>query len=529
MKKPAIILLGALLLLGAILRVYRFGYGLPGFYVPDAQVVSESMDLGNALLERDLSFFREPHKYPLFLPDLILLAHGLFFLGFDSVREFTKYIALHQEVSFLIARFIAVAAGVLIILLSFLTARLLGRRNNFSRPQLAGLFAAFLTATSLLLTQFSRQERPHIVAGFWLLATYFFYLRFGEKDSWPRLMLLVLAAGFAAGTLQNGLLAVFFPILAAIDYWRKRHGRKKIVIGAALLAALLFLFYPALFFGRAFDLTLSGGGHQIASFHGRGFARIIYNLAVYDPVILLSAVLGIFLRQGRGLLAGFMALYFFVFGLHDMSPARFAIPLVIFGAVLGGLGAACLLERKKRAAVAAALALLVFPAVQAGRLTYLLSRPDTRDIFSVWVLQNVRRSDGLLINNSILALPPARAAIKLEQELGAVPDRRELLLLSLSDQEYPKDAQNYLRAWKFEIGDYEKFLKESRVKYVAVSSENGFISSIDGLARYAQSNLKLAASIPGHSAFPADFQNPLREIWRIKNLGPEIRIYEVLP
>ena len=136
-----------LIISGFFLRFYEFRWGLPGFYVSDTQIISEAADMGNALLQKNWDFFAEPVKYPFIIPYLLLFANGVFFvLGmiggiFSSVADFSKFISLHQEIPFLIARFFSILAGTAIIPLAFFTARLMAKRFGSAKPDSAAVIS----------------------------------------------------------------------------------------------------------------------------------------------------------------------------------------------------------------------------------------------------------------------------------------------------------------------------------------------------------------------------------------------------
>jgi hypothetical protein len=569
MNRKIILTLLGIVALGIVVRVMKFDYGLPGFFVPDTQTISEAMDIGNAVTSKDWSLFSVPQKYPLITPYLILFLHGIAFaagkvLGlFSDISSFLRYIALNQEYSFLLARGLSVLAGTSIIFLSFVCAKLLAQRFRAGNPNLTGLIAATLSSFSLLLVHFSIFERPHILMGAATLLSYYCYLKFLESSSVKYTVFLTIAVGLAAGTLQSGMLALIFLLAAAWHLIKNRAGNlRKIVLALMFLLLIFFLSYPALFLSPlqatttgegGFDITFSGGLHESSPFEGQGYAKIIYNLFVYDPVILVLAVisLGFLVWKGRlkefwkadqGALLSYVFLFIIIFGLRNDHPPRFDIPLLIFLIIFSSVIIPAIAElikgrtRGLKTAIFSVLFYLVLlaPIIQVFRLTYLMQQPDTRELVSQYVLHELPQNAVLIENNALLTIPPTKDSLAVYNKFSQTIDRREKLLLSLSDQEYPKNARTYLKSWKLPQNNYPELVKETQASYLIISHDQAFYGASDALTEYAEDNFMLQKKFSpfedeqqkSYSVFPADFHNPLYELWSQKNLGPEIRVYQ---
>ena len=550
MKKHLLLLL-ILVITGFYLRFYNFNYGLPGFYMSDTQTISETMDMGNALLQGNWSFFAEPVKYPLIIPYLLLFANGIIFgiAGLD-------FFALHQEIPFFIARFFSILAGTAIIPLAFFTARLLAKRFGSAKPELAAVISAFFAAFSLLVFQFSRMERPHIILGFFTLLSYFLYLRFAELPSKKNGLWLGIAVGLAAGTLQSGVLAVLFLILPLVflfvrkkkpsDYW-------PVCCGLLIAAMIFFLSYPYLFLspsealnlGSRFDPTFSGSRHDVSPFSGQGFYEIFRNFLVYDPAIFILMIISVillgsarkrfvnFLRADALGIFSYSISFLLIFGLYNATFARFLIPLILFIIILSGVAISEFIMRSRIGVIILSLLCLI-SLTQVMRMTFLLILPDTRDSATRWVKENLARENTILIDTQNIANPIAKEAISRSRQLGGPVTRRDQLLLSLPDKDYPKDARNILRSWQLEIPDYEKFAEENDITHIVVSDGRGFRSSSNSLFAFAEKNFELREVFSPFrkrsnlvsSDFPDELSNPIIDLWGINRMGPEIRIYE---
>jgi hypothetical protein len=565
-KKNKVLMIFILIVVfGSALRLYKLHYGIAGSYVADTQTVSEAMDIGNSLAKGDLAVFAKPVKYPFVLPYLILFLHGVYFIGgriigaFHSTSDFFKFIALNQGFSFLIARLISIASGIGAIILSFFIAKTLAERMKLAKPQIAAIVSAFFVSFSLLLLQFSRIERPHAVAGFFIILSYFFYLKFIGRPTLKNGILLGVGVGLAVGTLQSGILTGIFLLLPLIQYvFRKRKEYRNIWGGFVGAAVIFFLSYPFLILsfkkalglsGGKFDISFSGASHNVFAFTGKGFFEILHDIVFYEPALLVLFLMGfivlIFKKKLREFLKGdnfgfigFSALFIIIFGFYDLTLPRYTIPLVIMMAVWAGPLAIGLLEQFTTKLWKILLGVIIclaglFYLVQDFRMMYLLKFSDTREEATSWLRQNASATDSIIEAQNIISLTPTKNSILDNKKLGVNLGRRDELLLSLSDKDYPSDAKNILRGWDLKVQDYFKFIKQNRIKYIVVSDEGGFRDFNDPLFLFARNNLKLKMIFspfikPNNSlfsTFPGDFHNPLKELWGIKQMGPEVRIY----
>ena len=564
MKKSFLpyLLLSIFIIIGFYSRLYKFNYGLPGFYVSDTQTISEAMDMGNALLQRNWNFFAEPAKYPLVTPYLFLFANGIVFgiaSVLSSLADVLRFLALHQETPFLIARFLSILAGTAIIPLAFFTARLLAKRFGSAKPEFAAVISAFFATFSLLLFQFSRMERAHIFLGFFTLLSYFLYLRFIERPSKKNGLWLGMAVGLAAGTLQNGVLTALFLILplAFFLFEKRKFSDCRPICYAFLSAAVLFfLSYPYLFLspsetlglGSGFDISFSGSQHNAESFSGQGFYAIVRNFSVYDPAIFILMIISIiflcsakrrfvnFLKADALGISAYSISFLLLFGLYSVTTPRFIVTLVLLMIILSGVAVSEFVLRSRLGIIIFSL-LCLFAFAQVLQMTLLLRSPDTRDLATQWVRKYLTEKDIILIDNQNIAAPITKESILRGVELGSPLTRRDQLLLSLVDEDYPKDARNILRGWQFNIseyGEYGEFIKENNITHIIVSDNKGFRSASNSLSAFAMENFELKEVFSPFrrqsdllsSDFPDEFSNPIIDLWGIARMGPEVRIYE---
>src|SRR5204863_8164078 len=120
-------------------------HGWPRNYIPDTTVVRAALSIGagaNPFAGDPL-----PTQYPYFLPYLLTVIYGIFFVAglvagaFADLRAFEQYAFANPEVFFLIASWVVAAFGcVQVLLVALVTRRLLG--------DAAAVMAALFSATS---------------------------------------------------------------------------------------------------------------------------------------------------------------------------------------------------------------------------------------------------------------------------------------------------------------------------------------------------------------------------------------------
>ena len=299
-------------------------------------------------------------------------------------------------------------------------------------------------------------------------------------------------------------------------------------------------------FGVNFDITLSNSGYNVSSFDGRGFYVIFQKFLSYDPAIFTLTVISlIFLFSARRRLASFFkadafgipaygTIFLSVFGLFNATSGRFLIPLILLLVVLSGAVASRLIELRRRLGVVFLSLLCLFSFIQTLRMAYLIGLPDTRDLATQWVKEHLTDKDIVLIDAQNIANPATKEAINYGRQLGSPITRRDQLLLSLPDKDYPKDARNILRSWQLKIPDYDKFAEESGITHVIVSDSGGFRDVSNSLFVFVRENFKLKEVFSPfrkqydsvYSNFPDELSNPIIDLWGIVRMGPEVRIYE---
>ena len=404
------------------LRFVGIDHGLPHRTEPDvfvvAQVEMEEPGFLEGARADDLELSREANSaYPHLMADLLASLPRA-----DAEALRTRGEALNRAgLAFERARGLAACSGALLVLATYVLARRFLDRGP-------SLFAAALIATSLLSFNFSQQARPHMLVAAFATLALTAALRTRADNTLGNRLLACLAVVGAAGSLQSGVLCALPLSVSQVlledggaasprrsgRRWRRAAG----LCACALLPAVL-LFYPVFDPDRTVPLEQSpvvvDHLSDPSSYDGGGFARLLRDVAAYDPALLgLGAAGGLWLL-GRALfprgrptratsrsrdawvVASFALPYLLVFGLYRHSTARYAIPLLPIVALLAAAGFSSALAgiRRRREVVLAACLALSLPGAACLRLALLRRAPDTSRAAASWLEEHASPTDSI--------------------------------------------------------------------------------------------------------------------------------------
>lgn len=413
--------LAALVAAALGLRLRGLDFGLPHVTYRDGMVLYtqvKEMRTGDVSL-RDAEFWG---YYPQVTARVATLFPDDSFEPQTRALDLEATLARHSR-SWIVAR----RASVLLSLLAVLGSYWVARCFMGTRP---ALFAAALTATSLLHVSFSQQEKPHgPVSGTVALAVAAALLLRRRPSAWTWAV-ATLAAALAACTLQSGAFALGSAgvVVVALLVGRgrsteeRRADRRLVAFGVVatlvVLAAAVRFFYPFHFIERHVevdhgpDKSLDLAGHPVflSGFDFTGGATVLSTLWHYDPTLLLLMSLGlgmvVFDRFRKGVASpperrldllvvlGFVAPYLLVLCAYNAKVVfeRFTMPLLPFYAVFAAWAGARLVARvpSRTARVGLACAALAFPAAAAWKLTAVRAAPDASSQVAHWIRDNVQ-------------------------------------------------------------------------------------------------------------------------------------------
>jgi hypothetical protein len=421
-------LLGALVALGAGVRLWSLGFGLPHTQArPDETYI---MGVTLAFLRGD----RPPaaYDYPWLYPALLAVAYlGYFLWGwaagmFASVSELVASWPTHWEPFFLINRGVSAAFGAATVAVVFR----IGRR---AWGDASGLVAALFMALAYLHVLNSHFGTTDVTMTFFVMLAVALLLE-ADLTNQPRLLVWAgIWGGLAAATKYNAVV-LGAPMLATLvlHALAQPEGRARAVLMRGALAlggpfvAIVILAMPFLFFdferfqsaigmlthsmsvGFGPDLGLSRGWlhHlELSLRHGLGIPLLVAGL--------LGAV-AIAAREPRKatVLLSFPVLYYALAGASRNQFFRYALPVVPFlcltAARTTDLAAAAMARRLapgRRAAglgiVAVLAAGIVAPsAASVWQSDRILGQVDNRVVIARWFAKNVPPGSSVLQSGS---------------------------------------------------------------------------------------------------------------------------------
>ncbi len=441
----------ALLLLSLGARFAGIDYGLPHHGEADAYLVkqAESMMRGG-LGNRQFAGW----KYPHLVGSILALAHPepIERLGPNATQAEHEQLAtrLRLRGRMVVAAISSVAAPATY----FVAARFLSARFAF----LAGL----LVASSLLHICFSTQARPHGVISTFTTLALLASIRWREKPSLGRALVLGLSVAASVSTLHSGAAALAPMGAALLGLLRSAVPKGRVLLGS-LLALTIVGVSAGWFYTRAEDgygldpertpgaiaersgglgdkeldkvaktgrgteatfvgervIHFSGHAVSLSRFNGDGFTVAFETLRDYDPALLVfSAIglLGLLAAGGRRKLRGPSAVWitlaygvptFLVFGIYQFSMDRFYLALTPVTCMLAAFGASWLWERKISRVVTGAfisigVASMATAAVLAAQLRI---APDTYTLAAEAIEELSADTDPLIYTAEIVGLP----------------------------------------------------------------------------------------------------------------------------
>lgn len=388
---------GLLFFLPLALRILPIRHGLPRNYVPDTHMVRQALAMAR---DHDLAPRAGQYSfYPNFLPYLLLPCYAAEYAvgksegSWKSAKEFGDHLLDHPEDAELFARILVAIFGALTPLVVYRTARAAGLGRG-------AWVSAWLAGTALLSVQLSVQERPWVPMTFFMVLACWPAAHYARDGGTRHLLLSGAAAALSAACHQGGLLALAIPGLAWLlgpVGWRSgdllRRFRQGSACVALFLALALALGYPHFLRYGFHAAKVAGGAQEVAKEGGiqvgglsivfdvrwSSAARLARAIVGYDAAIVLLGLgglaLGLARRELRAALV-FALLWSAFFMTNRSDHVRYLLPPVMLLCWPAGILGERLLESGGGRALLAAL--LALPLVQAARLDWVLSRPDTR-------------------------------------------------------------------------------------------------------------------------------------------------------
>ncbi len=434
-------------ILGACLRFYDIDFGLPANYHPDEVPKYNAIERMRHFGDFNPRYFLHP----------TLLLYSAYFFNF-LLRFFTNLEIPWMDTLILAGRMMSATAGSLSILLTALIARRLF--NNY-----AAVISAFLIAVFPLHVTCSRYLKEDALLVFFILLAVYLVIRSVQENRAGGLLLAGLVAGFSASVKYTGLVSIMILVAAPFLKSERLVPDKEFLkwtVRAIFVLPLGFLLaspYTLLDLGKFlqdfnYERSHMATGHdglitagsQIWTYH---LARSLW--AGMEPVALAFGVIGLgyLLYQNKikywYIIALFLLYYIpaeYVKAKPAPQPERYVVPCLPFLAIAIGVLISELTINARRFTNKILLGILMllvvsFPAVRSWQLARDL-KPDTRDLMSQWVDQNIPAGSKILID-----LPAYQAPIAPDKfQVSALT--RNLILEELSPESLRKSGGDYL-------------------------------------------------------------------------------------
>lgn len=533
----------ALMLFAALaLRVLGIGYGLPLAVVSDETPFTfaalKMLQLKTVIPALYPEAFQSILPYPPYLSYVLLLPFALilgvqYLLWQGSAELFQAQLVSDLSVFFLTARFFNVVLGALSVFFVYRIAQTLFRTDIAARA------AAFLLATSVLHVALSMVGRNWIPVSFIFVALFYVLTR-----SWSLRRRYLSAFALAGLGMGISSLSAFFCVFIGLYYVLFDARTLKGVIRdvpTLLAGGLLFLCLtavPALLYqsGNAFLGTVTlFEAKSLTGFLTSPWSAL--SLIAYSEPMLIGfflvgvAALGLRYRRLAALVAGWTLFYIALFYILFRFDARFLVPLLPLFALAGGYAIEKIWSRRTALVL---LVILLFPLVNAARVSYLALQGDTRAHARTWVLEHLSPGDKILVFSSAMHIPTQKEAVKelrlIESsairsidEAAEVLDRRNVPhalnnLTTLTDKEFISSLPEYAVRH-----DYRYLLVEPRSLVMSPVMTEVFPRLTEGAELVQQfEGLEDFTSL-----YNSAFTEPFTKLYSGASFGPSIVIYRL--
>lgn len=359
-------------------------------------------------------------KYPL-LPVMTLASFDAVTTGILFVTGYVSNIAQLTSVAILQPAPFVFTARLFVLLSAIVSVVLVMKIVKKLWPGISSLFVVPLLLSSVLFFIFATSVRPHIPSIAMTLLTLAASFSLMKSKSTRNEFFAFGAAALAFATLQNGIFAFIFPVVAWISDADRIQLKRLllprlpilIVLGlfAASLLGYLYLWGPLFGYGAQFGLGLGSTDLDYHPWNGKGFRSLVVLLLGGEPLLLIAGTLGIVsvFTQRKKMhpmlwsVCMYIGAYILFFGLNDVSPQRYFLSILPFLAILG---APVLL--KYRSLFWATVLLGCFVSI---RFLMLGSLADTYQQAAAFLREQTTGAIASQVPAYFLGIPPTRASI----------------------------------------------------------------------------------------------------------------------
>ena len=550
MPKKSYYIIGFILFLALLLRLWGTDFGLPYFLVNDERaLVYGALKMGElktlipALHPQEFDILNPKYNvlmsyvYLFSLTPFILIKY---FIGnFQNFTELGNYFILNPSFLWLIARIVTVLIGTGTVYLVYLIGR---KMFGYS----VGLLAALFLALSFLHVQLSHFARPWAPMVFFvsLIMLLSPYIRQSPQKKYY--LLAGVAGGLAFGVSPGSLFFMFIFVLAhflTTGSFARKLKDKNLWLSLLVFVPLVLFFIltnPRSFWVLGFgeeSLTTPKSIVNYLQIFVSYFKLIFFS----EPVISIFSLLGIiffWFKSKKMVLLVLSWPIFYISTLYFINYTefmeaeiqnRYMTVVIPWLAILAGFAADRLTAKLQNPVKAILIFLIfIFPFGAALQYDWLLNQRDTRVLALEWVEENISAGAKIISNWSSVNPSPTKEAILFQKELDGKSLRvADQVLLNLSDKDYPRPAYNIL---KLAYIDKEKWVVPQDAQYFLAAfwkeqdlsaEERALIQSAELVKEFKQGQLEKPEDINDN------FLRPVSILFSLERFGPTVRIYQI--
>jgi len=230
-KIPVIVLV--IILLSFLVRIWGIDFGLPYKHIVDEEAIVYRAFYTGANQLQPLRYIYTP-----FVPYIVLFEYGIFFtagyiLGFfGSTSEFFISYLKDPTTFFLIARVTLALFGVATVWLVWIIGK-----KFFN--EVVGVIAALFLAFTFLHVKESHYIKEDVIAGFFVLTTFYFSLKIMKYGKLKSYMWAGITFGFALGAKYQS--ALILPVILASHFLRAKKVELKKLASFSFTAFLAYV------------------------------------------------------------------------------------------------------------------------------------------------------------------------------------------------------------------------------------------------------------------------------------------------
>lgn len=536
---------------------YDFGVNTVGDELP-LMTTTLKMISDRTLIPDYPTFYHVPMAVYFYLPFFVLFLLFLRFSGaFTSLEAIREFGLLDFNEFLPLARLLTVLMGVLSVYLLYKISEKLFNNRTVS------LLASFLLSSSLMFSQMSHFARVWIPQLMTVLIAFYFItvLYQKEKGKIKDYILIGLGVGLAFGTHAIGIL-VYLPFLISHYFKNKGKNLKDIFLAnknfwLANLIIVFFYFLVSFLNPRGFKNYISSdgfwpsfstmfgssqsGGNIIGSFFDYGYYAGI--LAKYEPIMILLSLIGfgvLFFKERKKFcfISSFILIYYVIINLTGLVP-RYILPVIPFFSLAAGYGLFNLYKKieikiNKQIALASVFLILAVNFIPLLMWNYRLVQPSTITAARSWIYDNLPSGERIMNFDNLLELNENKQAIEDIKNSTAQFTKKRAYLLSLDETDYPKP--NYYMYYYAYDQTSSKDLLNKKYDYLIIGwwDRSDFEQKLAGLNKLnLKQRLVLYKTFPegatenNYSTSLADLENPIFELFKLKQTGPTIFIYKM--